>query len=783
MEPDPTAKTGRDSTVNAPQPPPDEHSNNTPAPHAPPAGDSFVNTRPRAERTDRAFRRTQSVPGGITPTKKPIAPSPPPFPAYNNNLSGPPSSAAPSTTYTTPQAGPSSASGYLPRAPGSNSDSSAQRDSNSLANSSPVRVGRDIPQGALSTVQSEQDIVDIIADVCKTKRIPLDKAIAQLTSRLDATEDHIDAEIDRRYQQHSVHHVDPAISNRLSKIEDTLRAYGKRPATPPQPIFRTPQRHAKQQHVAFVSPVATNQATAVGVGSPRRKLLADAALAEEHPNTSRESDRHRTRTTSSERRSFRRDSKRRAKLTERSRRRHTAGHSRKSHESHSERHQHSCSSSSCSEHSDASSEHSYVSDENLIDDGHDVSIAFPHREMGPRHAQVRVLKSADPEYDRLMNYRYYRLLRRNTGRTADSTIAVRKHLKSLDVTMKDYKFDGTDPVLVFDFLTRLAEEADAIGMNESQAFMALPHYLTGVASKRFRAASHSGTVGGITNWPQAVNHLLQTYATPAAIRQAKREFRSLTQRPNEDELDFSARVSESAYRCGNVMTEVDRMAQFVDGLHVSTRSLVARHRERTPRDRLTYTDLAQFAQDEGDAYRGRQPSLKPVRATPEQALVVNPDDENDCAPPDNTDNQHQGHYDDSPPPQDEELHYMRHQSITKPASIAHGGPTATPNRVGWVNRRPLICFACYARDVHTSPNCDLRAADLPKVIINYESLTDEEKEWVPDAAYKAACEHKAVSDRLHANRATADPAKASPIQPTILRNPASTAPSNIESKK
>ena len=139
-----------------------------------------------------------------------------------------------------------------------------------------------------------------------------------------------------------------------------------------------------------------------------------------------------------------------------------------------------------------------------------------------------------------MNYRYYRLQRRNTGRSAESTIALRKHIKSLDITMKNYAFDGSDPIRVFEFLTRLTEEADTIGMSEAQAFLALPHYLEGTAAEEFRASKHGGHTGGITNWPSAVNYFLATYATPSAIRDATDAYQRLRQKADETETAVSA---------------------------------------------------------------------------------------------------------------------------------------------------------------------------------------------------------------------------------------------------
>ena len=98
-------------------------------------------------------------------------------------------------------------------------------------------------------------------------------------------------------------------------------------------------------------------------------------------------------------------------------------------------------------------------------------------------------------------------------------------------------------------------------------------------------------------------------------------------------------------------------------------------------------------------------------------------------------------------------------------------------RPGWVQRRPLICYSCYEKG-HTSPDCKLRAADMKIIIVNYEALTDEEKEAVPDAAYKAAKEYLSIRERLKVTAPTDTPTKSSTPRsppPSILR-PSGTVP-------
>ena len=158
---------------------------------------------------------------------------------------------------------------------------------------------------------------------------------------------------------------------------------------------------------------------------------------------------------------------------------------------------------------------------------------------------------------------------------------------------------------MLDFLARFTEECDTLGMSEGQAFMALPKFLSKTASTQYRARQHGGSSGGITCWPEAVQYLLRTYATPSAIRKATSDLRSVQQLENEDESAYAARVSEAAYRCGNVLTEDEKMTIFVDGLQPEIRTTVARYREDQPRYEMTLERLIHHAQDEGDALRAR----------------------------------------------------------------------------------------------------------------------------------------------------------------------------------
>ena len=63
-------------------------------------------------------------------------------------------------------------------------------------------------------------------------------------------------------------------------------------------------------------------------------------------------------------------------------------------------------------------------------------------------------------------------------------------------------------VLIFDFLARFVEEADTLGMSESQAFVALLKFLRDSAEQQFQAIRNGARLGGVACWPEAVRHLI-----------------------------------------------------------------------------------------------------------------------------------------------------------------------------------------------------------------------------------------------------------------------------------
>ena len=199
------------------------------------------------------------------------------------------------------------------------------------------------------------------------------------------------------------------------------------------------------------------------------------------------------------------------------------------------------------------------------------------------------------------------------------------------------------------------------------------------------------------------------------------------------------------------------MTFFVDGLSPTTRTIVARFRENEPRYELSFERLVQFVQDQGDAYRAQRVTMKPmtsIRKTVNKKRSVHfageeefPTEEEDteyiqAVPEDSVDT------DELPSTttgeEEEQEHNLFSPIMVRPGTIAYGGRSSTPNRVGWTSntrndrdRLRLIYHKCYGYD-HISPKCPLQPIDLEQIVKNHNGLKPEEKNRVPETAYRMA---------------------------------------------
>ena len=237
----------------------------------------------------------------------------------------------------------------------------------------------------------------------------------------------------------------------------------------------------------------------------------------------------------------------------------------------------------------------------------------------------------------------------------------------------------------------------------------------------------------------------------------------LKQNHNEDEEAYSARLCEAFHRCGNVYDDSQKMTFFVNGLSRDIQSIVARHRESTPRQYMRYKRLVSFARDEGQAHRARLESAHSIlkRTNPNSALRnanVSFLGEPEATQPVPTSNNQQllllgGGQPDTDSTQassvptsdlpstldDEKRQELLAFRTVRPPKISFGDDNTNRNRPGWVdNQKKTICYLCYAVDKHLSPDCNIQLSDLATIVANYESLSEQDRRGLPKTAYNMA---------------------------------------------
>ena len=287
--------------------------------------------------------------------------------------------------------------------------------------------------------------------------------------------------------------------------------------------------------------------------------------------------------------------------------------------------------------------------------------------------------------------------------------------------------------------------------------MVIDLYLQEPAASALSAARGGGRQSGVTSWPEAVNYLLATYATPATLREAVSSLKAVTQKPGETEVDYGTRLRAAASRCDNVFTNDELLNIYVDGADARIRSLLARHRETLPRGSVSLDAMIAFARDEGDALRARYPrsSGRSAQSGARVNMVSH-----GSAGPSHSRHAHDmvglisGDYtsqatDELPSTVDEDQacldeavlygeHRRGRQGGYVPAQpLAYETNANRFSRPGWVNRSPddrFICHTCYAFG-HVSTQCTVNIGKAAQIVRNYETLTEEQRKRVPRAAY------------------------------------------------
>lgn len=141
---------------------------------------------------------------------------------------------------------------------------------------------------------------------------------------------------------------------------------------------------------------------------------------------------------------------------------------------------------------------------------------------GLPHEDLKVPRATNELFAELIDYRHYRLSNTRQRSIAHARANIRSFCHKLDFTLKERKFDGSNGVLVFEFLRNLIRDANLAARGEAQLYLILPRMLKKAAYGHSLAIRDCCTAEGgrVTCWSEGVQYLLRPYAMPQAINYA-----------------------------------------------------------------------------------------------------------------------------------------------------------------------------------------------------------------------------------------------------------------------
>jgi hypothetical protein len=182
----------------------------------------------------------------------------------------------------------------------------------------------------------------------------------------------------------------------------------------------------------------------------------------------------------------------------------------------------------------------------------------------------------------------------------------------------EYRYSGTPPLKVLDFLATFKEAMDVNRVCEGLAALLLPHALDGDARSGVQAFWKQNG-GKLPKYASAVNYLLESYATEAVIDQTTKAVLTATQAPGENEDSFANRLRRNAAEAGNVFTEDTLISVYISGLHPYAANTVRGQVNPS----TNFAAVRNLAIQAGAAGRARMPSqVSPMGVVPLRPKVT-----------------------------------------------------------------------------------------------------------------------------------------------------------------
>lgn len=165
---------------------------------------------------------------------------------------------------------------------------------------------------------------------------------------------------------------------------------------------------------------------------------------------------------------------------------------------------------------------------------------------------------------------------------------------------KYFKFSREDAILIFDFLSLLLQEAYTLNMNEWQLILCLPECWKKSAAREYCSSPSGNGTDGLPYWPEAVQYFLRTYATGTVISKETTYLEEIPKNANETKSLFASRITDDAYRCGNIHGNNENIIILTKGLLPEVRPIFEQFRAKDQRYSMTFNHVVKFARYEGD---------------------------------------------------------------------------------------------------------------------------------------------------------------------------------------
>ena len=223
----------------------------------------------------------------------------------------------------------------------------------------------------------------------------------------------------------------------------------------------------------------------------------------------------------------------------------------------------------------------------------------------PRRRGLEKLGTAHDDFRHALSYRSYLFL--NTDATQDRHVFSHAHKfrHRVEATMKDFKFDGSKPIEILQFLRMFKTQCDKNDIAKGAALIILPDFLAGTAETTYLNELELGNevLGGISSYCHAVQFLPRRFAAYRYIDRAVEDFESVRQNDEEDETTYAQRLRAKARCFGAVYPEKDIITPFIRGLDPAQKPLLSAERNASVRSCRTFYDVLYRAAGLGDSQR------------------------------------------------------------------------------------------------------------------------------------------------------------------------------------